>query len=243
MTGQLVNNKNFDELVKIVEEGKAKTISITGTVGVGKSTFAQNLKDKLLAQKIYQNIVIISTDNFLFDNKTLEEKGIINKKGYPESYDWKKLSEVLIKIHNSQPFETPVYSHELYDITDQKNTYSDYDLVIFEGINCLESFENYNVYSKIDLNLFLITKSKYNYTWFKYRLQEAVQEGVQDPKSFYYQFHKHPKLTQIWLPVFAWNFINQPNNKNYILPSKTHADYVVEFNFEHQIINLKKNFH
>jgi type I pantothenate kinase len=123
-------------------------IGISGSVAVGKSTTARLLQ-KLLARTFRRlSVELITTDGFLYPTATLEEKGILDRKGFPESYDMAALIEFLRDVKSGKAdIETPVYSHEIYDILpDEHFTLNQPDILIVEGINVLQLPENQNIY-------------------------------------------------------------------------------------------------
>ena len=116
-------------------------IGIAGSVAVGKSTFARILQALLEQWPDHPKVDLITTDGFLYPNRVLEERGIMNRKGFPESYDTKALLQVLRQIKSGHDHvEAPVYSHVVYDIVpDEKVVVSNADIVIIEGLNVLQT--------------------------------------------------------------------------------------------------------
>ncbi len=116
-------------------------IGIAGSVAVGKSTFARILQALLAQWPDHPKVDLITTDGFLYPNRILEERGIMNRKGFPESYDTRELLHVLRQIKSGEAVvEAPVYSHVVYDIVpDDRRRRAQPDIVIIEGLNVLQT--------------------------------------------------------------------------------------------------------
>ena len=116
-------------------------IGIAGSVAVGKSTFARILQALLARWPHHPKVDLITTDGFLYPNRVLESRGIMNRKGFPESYDTRELLRVLREIKSGATEVTaPVYSHVVYDIVpDERVVLDDPDIVILEGLNVLQT--------------------------------------------------------------------------------------------------------
>jgi len=111
---------------------------------VGKSTTARLLRALLARFENHSKVELVTTDGFLHPNKVLEERGIMHKKGFPESYDMRSLVQFVSDVKAGKPnVEAPVYSHLTYDITEQKKVVDRPDVLIIEGLNVLQSGMDY----------------------------------------------------------------------------------------------------
>ncbi len=119
-------------------------IGVAGSVAVGKSTFARILQALLAQWPDHPKVDLITTDGFLYPNHVLEERGIMHRKGFPESYDTRELLRVLREIKSGHTHvEAPVYSHVVYDIVDDEHVVIEQpDIVILEGLNVLQTGES-----------------------------------------------------------------------------------------------------
>ncbi len=116
-------------------------IAVAGSVAVGKSTFARVLQALLARWPDHPRVALITTDGFLYPNRVLESRGLMGRKGFPESYDRRRMISFLAELKRGAPVvEAPLYSHEAYDIvTDQTQIVNLPDILIFEGLNVLQT--------------------------------------------------------------------------------------------------------
>ena len=123
-------------------------IGIAGSVAVGKSTTARLLQRILARTFKRRNVQLITTDGFLYPNKVLEEQGIMDRKGFPESYDMEKLINFLNEVKSGKDeIKAPVYSHSVYDVIEgEYELIQQPDILIVEGINTLQLPANQQIY-------------------------------------------------------------------------------------------------
>ena len=122
-------------------------IGVSGSVAVGKSTTSRLLQ--ILLSRTFENakVELVTTDGFLYPNSVLQEHDLLNRKGFPESYNMELLLNFLDHLKNGQNYQVPVYSHEIYDIVpDQTQTIQVADFVIVEGINVFQNPQNERLY-------------------------------------------------------------------------------------------------
>ena len=139
----------FSKGIFLQKESKRQPfiIGVSGSVAVGKSTISRLLQ--ILLSRTFTNatVELVTTDGFLYPNQTLIETGILNRKGFPESYNMELLLDFLDRIKNGQNYEIPVYSHEIYDIVpNEKQEIKAADFVIVEGINVFQNPQNERLY-------------------------------------------------------------------------------------------------
>lgn len=221
-------------------------IGISGSVSVGKSTTARLLQT--LLQQVYPNktIELMTTDGFLFSNAVLEEKGLLDKKGFPESYDMEKLTDFLLAVKRGQTNLTaPIYSHAIYDIVPNEYQVIDrVDVLIVEGINVLQLIPNRDIYVSdfFDWSIFVDADPNHIEEWFLQRFELLMDKAKNDPSNFYYEYAIGDRQEAIAMAKYVWQTINLKNLNDYILPTKTRADLVIHKNLNHVIdyVLLKK---
>jgi type I pantothenate kinase len=215
-------------------------IGIAGSVAVGKSTTARVLKE--LLQRWPSSPV--TTDGFLYPNEVLRKNGIMDRKGFPESYDIGAILRFLSAIKAGMPnVKAPLYSHLTYDVLPgQYVTIDRPDILIFEGINVLQTgnlpadgiavpfvsdFFDFAIY--IDAPVELI------HDWYVERFMRLRETAFRDPQSF---FHRYSKLSEHAARAIAeqlWENINLKNLKENILPTRPRADLILRKGANHLV--------
>lgn len=220
-------------------------IGVSGSVAVGKSTTSRLLQ--MLLSRTFKNakVELVTTDGFLFPNATLQEKGIMHRKGFPESYDMELLLDFLDSIKNSQDVHIPIYSHETYDILpQQKQTIKSPDFLIVEGINVFQNPENQGLYISdyFDFSIYVDAEPEAIETWYLERFTKLLELAENDPNNYYNRFTKLPYSQAIQVARDTWKSINLPNLQQYIQPTRSRADLILHKSPNHKIdkIYLKK---
>ena len=164
-------------------------IGIAGSVAVGKSTFARILQAVLAQWPDHPKVDLITTDGFLYPNQVLEERGIMNRKGFPESYDTRALLQVLRQIKSGHEIvEAPVYSHVVYDIVpDERVVVQSPDIVIVEGLNVLQTRSGAPefVSDYFDFSIYIDADEPDIEQWYVDRFLTLRESVFQDPDSFF----------------------------------------------------------
>lgn len=237
----------FSKGIFLQEESKKQPfiIGVSGSVAVGKST-ASRLMQILLSRSFADcTVELVTTDGFLFPNADLIEKGILNRKGFPESYDMGLLTNFLDSIKNGQDFSVPIYSHDIYDIVDhQKQLVTAADFVIVEGINVFQNPQNERLYMTdfFDFSIYIDADTEDIENWYLDRFLKLLNIAKTDPTSYYYQYSQM-SLEQV--KEFAhqiWSTINLVNLQDYIEPTRNRAEVILHKAPNHEIdqIFLKK---
>lgn len=221
-------------------------IGVAGSVAVGKSTTSRLLK--LLLHKLSGlNVELVTTDGFLYPNARLTEMGIMDRKGFPESYDMGKLLRFLSAISSGcEEVSAPVYSHLTYDIIpDEAQTLRNVDILIFEGINVLQvrdlpkhgraipfvsDFFAFSIY--IDAEIELIAK------WYLERFMRLRETAFQNPKSFFSRYANWSEDKVIAYADRVWHSINYKNLIENILPTRPRADLILTKGSDHYIQDI-----
>lgn len=221
-------------------------IGISGSVAVGKSTTARLIQTMLKQRYPDKNIELMTTDGFLYPNRVLEEKRLLDRKGFPESYDMVALKNFLHDVKaGKESVQTPVYSHDIYDIVpDTLQTIHSPDVLIIEGINVLQLKDNKDVYMTniYDFSIYVDADAKNIEKWFLERFEMVVDLAKDDPTNFYYQFAIVDRQEALAVAKHVWETINYRNLMDYILPTRNYADIILYKGEEHHIdyVMLKK---
>ena len=220
-------------------------IGISGSVAVGKSTTSRLLQ--LLLQRTFPKtkVDMVTTDGFLFPNQVLIDKGILNRKGFPESYDMPLLLNFLDTIKNSGDVNIPVYSHEIYDIVPGlTQEISQPNFLIVEGINVFQNPINQRLYMSdyFDFSIYIDADVKNIKTWYLERFQTLLELARKDENNYYHRFTKFTKEEALSLAQKTWEEINLVNLENYIEPTRNRAELILHKGDNHKIdlIHLKK---
>lgn len=225
---------------------KPFVVGIAGSVAVGKSTTARLLQRMLASLFADLNVNMITTDGFLYPNKILKERGIMNRKGFPESYDMNRLIDFLSEVKiGKKDVTSPVYSHEVYDIVEgETNVLHDPDILIVEGINVLQSPANEQIYMSdfFDFSIFVDAESDQIETWYIERFGVLLDTAFTDPNNYYYDLAQKGKEAAFAHAHTVWETVNLVNLKEYILPTRRRADLILHKSGEHYIdeVLLKK---
>lgn len=220
-------------------------IGLSGSVAVGKSTTSRLLQILLSRRFKWASVEMVTTDGFLYPNKTLEERNILERKGFPESYDMELLLNFLDSIKNGEQFEIPIYSHEVYDIIpEKKETIQPADFLIIEGINVFQNPHNQRLYVSdyFDLSIYVDADVTNIKTWYLERFQTLLKLAEKDPHNYYHRFTQMPSNQILAIAQDTWKNINLANLEKYIEPTRSRADIILHKGQNHEIdeIYLKK---
>ena len=170
-------------------------VGIAGSVAVGKSTIARILQQLLAHWPDHPRVDLVTTDGFLYPNAVLEERGIMHRKGFPESYDRRRLLQFVTDLKaGNHPASAPVYSHREYDILKgEVRTVEGADIVVIEGLNVLQvGTRGSHVSDYFDFSIFVDADVKAIESWYVERFLTLRDTAFRDPKAY---FHKYSALT------------------------------------------------
>ncbi|MFY8238135.1 MAG: type I pantothenate kinase [Ilumatobacteraceae bacterium] len=217
-------------------------IGIAGSVAVGKSTFARILQALLARWPEHPRVDLITTDGFLFPNQVLEDRGIMNRKGFPESYDTKALMQFLRDLKSGEPnVAAPVYSHVVYDIIEgDAVTVNQPDILILEGLNVLQvgSEANEFVSDYFDFSIYIDAEEQHIEQWYIERFQTLRETVFKDPDSFFQYFAHLTEEEAIDTARGIWREINGKNLVDNIEPTKSRASLIVAKGADHRVTNV-----
>lgn len=215
-------------------------IGIAGSVAVGKSTIARLLHKLLGRWEGTPHVELVTTDGFLLPNAELERRGLMERKGFPESYDRRALLRFVSQIKSGAAEVTAnVYSHLSYDIVPGAQiTVKRPDVLIVEGLNVLQpatAGHRLAVSDLFDFTIFVDARTSDIATWYEERFLSLQRSAFSNPASY---FHRIATLSEHEARVLArglWANINEPNLEQNILPTKARASLVLRKNANHTV--------
>ncbi len=217
-------------------------IGIAGSVAVGKSTLARLLQALLSRWPEHPRVELVTTDGFLFPNTELEARGIMDRKGFPESYDTRMLLDFLRAVKSGEPeVAVPVYSHVIYDVLpDRREIVHQPDILILEGLNVLQvdSRANEFVSDYFDFSIYLDAEEALVESWFVERFHALRRTVFQDPESFFRHFAELDDTQADALARQIWQSINGRNLRENIAPTKGRASLVIEKGVDHRVTDV-----
>lgn len=214
-------------------------IGVAGSVAVGKSTFARVLQAMLAQWPAHPRVDLVTTDGFLYPTRELERRGLMRRKGFPESYDLRAMMRFLSGLKTAQRrLEVPVYSHEAYDIVPGRTQVVERpDILIFEGLNVLQTVSGVSTVTSdfFDFSIYLDAETAKIEEWYVQRFLALQRTVFQRPTSY---FHHYKDLTPQESAEVArriWHEINLPNLVENIRPTRARARLVVRKSSRHAV--------
>jgi len=218
-------------------------IGVAGSVAVGKSTFARILQALLARWPDHPRVGLITTDGFLYPNKVLEDRGLMNRKGFPESYDTKRLLEFLREIKSgAREVTAPIYSHVVYDIVEGETAIIEQpDILIVEGLNVLQVGTEANefVSDYFDFSIYIDADEVDVEQWYVDRFLALCETVFKDPNSFFQNYSHLSHDEAVATARFIWHEINGKNLRENILPTKSRASLVLRKGADHRVTKVQ----
>ena len=211
-------------------------IGIAGSVAVGKSTTARILKELLTRWPASPKVDLVTTDGFLLPNAKLRELDIMDRKGFPESFDRRAILDFLARIKAGESGVTaPLYSHLVYDVLPGETQRIERpDILIFEGINVLQSSDLPSngdsvpfVSDYFDFSIYIDAEEPLLRSWYLDRFMRLRETAFRDPKSFFHRYSDLSEDAALGVAVDLWESINKVNLEQNILPTRQRADIVL----------------
>jgi type I pantothenate kinase len=219
-------------------------IGVAGSVAAGKSTTARLLRALLTRWPNVPKVDLVSTDSFLYPNAILEREGLMERKGFPESYNLPVLLRFLSGIKAGRhPVRAPVYSHLLYDVIPNQWVEIDRpDILVVEGINVLETgrppkegkaipyvsdFFDFSIYLDADEDVLL--------SWYVERFLTLRSTAFRDPKSYFHRYATVSDRDAVEIATSIWTRINLRNLRENILPTRQRADLILKKGESHLV--------
>lgn len=219
-------------------------IGIGGSVAVGKSTTARVLQALLQRWPNTPKVDLVTTDGFLLPNAVLEREGLMEKKGFPESYDLDALLRFLTDIKaGRRPARAPVYSHLVYDVMPGESIEIDRpDILIVEGLNVLQTGRPPRdgkvipfVSDFFDFSIYLDAEEDVLERWYVERFLRLRETAFRDPKSYFHKYSKVSEQEASDLALSIWRRINLVNLHENILPTRPRASLILRKGSDHEI--------
>lgn len=208
--------------------GEVLVVGVTGSVAAGKTTLCGALKAALEPAR---RVEVVSTDGFLFPNAVLTERGVLMRKGYPETYDVEGLAAALEGARKG-PVTVPGYSHVIYDIDPAlAREIAPPDILIVEGLGLTPRPAG------LDLLIYVDAEEADLETWFAARFLDFWRAAETDPASFYARFRSMSEPeTDAFARERVWAQMNLPNLREHIIRAREEADFVVRKAADHSLM-------
>lgn len=220
-------------------------LGVAGSVAVGKSTTSRILQALLSRWPNHPRVSLVTTDGFLYPNAVLEQRGLMEKKGFPESYDTAALVSFVAAVKAGVPeVHAPVYSHLTYDIVENEHiVVSQPDILIVEGLNVLQTGTTGDrrvfVSDYFDFSVYVDADEKHIEQWYIKRFLKLRDTAFQNPLSY---FHRYATLNDdeaITVARDIWRRINGLNLAQNVLPTRTRADLILQKTADHGVASVK----
>ncbi len=219
-------------------------ISISGPVSVGKTTTARLLNKLIKSWPCHPKVAMITTDGFLYPNSVLNKKMIMSRKGFPVSYDVKKLISFLLDVKEGKPnLKVPVYSHLTYDVVPDQYTIVDKpNVLIIEGVNVLQNGADYPDFKNrafisdfIDYSIYVDAEEDNLLKWYIDRFLKLREKTFNDPSSYFHKYATIPEEYAISMAKLIWEAVNHVNLIENIQPCRDRANLILKKGSNHTI--------
>ncbi len=238
------------DTAEFVGENDATTpfiVAVAGSVAVGKSTVARLLRELMSRWPGTPRVELVTTDGFLYPNAELERRGIMDRKGFPESYDRRALVEFLLAVKSGEAeVKAPYYSHMRYDIIpDAQVTVRRPDVIIVEGLNVLAAAPNPHdiaVSELFDFSIYVDADHDHIAQWYVNRFLALREAAFSNPNSFFKVFADISDDEAVTRALGYWNEINLPNLVENVEPTRHRARLILRKAADHTVetVRLRK---
>ena len=226
-------------------------IGLAGSVAVGKSTTARVLRQLLAHWPEHPNVALVTTDGFLYPNAELERRGLLQRKGFPESYDRRALLRFVVDIKSGKDeVLAPTYSHLVYDVVpDEKVVIQRPDIVIVEGLNVLQPARvredgraGLTLSDFFDFSVYVDARTHDIREWYVTRFLRLRETAFRDPHSYFAKYAALSEGEAVEMATGLWDTINGPNLRQNVLPTRSRATLVLRKDRDHSVryVRLKK---
>jgi type I pantothenate kinase len=219
-------------------------IGVGGSVAVGKSTTSRVLQALLARWPNVPKVALVTTDGFLYPNAVLEREGLMEKKGFPESYDLTALLRFLSDVKaGKHPARAPIYSHLIYDVMPNQWIEIDQpDILIVEGLNVLQAGRAPKdgkaipfVSDFFDFSVYLDADEEVLRQWYVDRFLTLRLTAFRDPVSYFHRYSKLSDAEAVDTATSIWSRINLVNLRENILPTRQRADLILAKSANHMV--------
>jgi type I pantothenate kinase len=226
-------------------------IGVAGSVAVGKSTISRIMQALLARWPDHPRVDLVTTDGFLFPNATLEARGLMSRKGFPESYDVRRLVRFLADLKaGAAEVRAPVYSHLTYDLVPgEENILRSPDIVIVEGVNVLQTpgrrgraDSSVVVSDFFDFSIYVDASEDDLVRWYVDRLLLLRETALHDPRSYFHFLTQYDEDATRGFAMSVWKQVNLVNLVENIAPTRERANLVLEKSSDHAVrrVRLRK---
>jgi type I pantothenate kinase len=226
-------------------------IGLAGSVAVGKSTTARVLQQMLAHWDEHPNVALVTTDGFLHPNAELERRGLLQRKGFPESYDRRALLRFVVDIKSGKDeVEAPTYSHLVYDVVpEQRVVVRHPDIVILEGLNVLQPARvtedgrsGLALSDFFDFGIYVDAATTDIRSWYVDRFLRLRKTAFADPASYFRRYADLSETQARETALDIWDSINGPNLEQNIKPTRSRATLVLRKDRDHSVryVRLRK---
>lgn len=219
-------------------------IGMAGSVAVGKSTTARILKELMTRWPASPKVDLVTTDGFLLPNAELRRQDLMDRKGFPESFDRLRILDFLSRIKAGERMvQAPKYSHLIYDVVpDEFQTIDQPDILIFEGLNVLQVSDLPRdgnsvpfVSDYFDFSIYIDADEQDIQKWYVERFMRLRETAFRDPDSFFHRYSTLSKSAAKSIALDLWERINLANLHENILPTRKRADLVLHKGENHAV--------
>jgi type I pantothenate kinase len=221
-------------------------IGLAGSVAVGKSTTSRILQALLSHWPSHPQVDLITTDGFLFSRQTLEAQGLMHRKGFPESYDVRRLVRFMADVKSGVPeVEAPRYSHLAYDVVpDDHHVVRQPDIVIVEGLNVLQTGDGRRrmrmfVSDFFDFSIYVDANEADIQQWYVERFMKLRDTVFRSPSSYFHRYAQIGADEAREVALDLWTTINLPNLRQNVAPTRERAHLILEKGRDHAVRRVK----
>ena len=249
-------HRTTDTFLETPESRVPYVIGVAGSVAVGKSTFARILQALLRRWPAHPRVDLVATDGFLWPLATLESRGILTRKGFPDSYDVRRLVEFMVDVKaGASLVRAPVYSHQTYDIVPGDYQVVDRpDILIIEGLNVLQRSSEIQpaeqstepthtepvfVSDFFDFSIYIDADEQDIESWYVARFLKLRETVFRDPASYFHRFSRLSESEAIDTAHEIWRTINGVNLRENIQPTRERARLILEKDRDHLVQRVR----